>query len=130
MTLPACLYDAARGNIQRGKKGRRAVSFVVVCPRSGASPFQRQSRLCAVECLDLALLIEREDNGTLWRIDVETNDISQLLNELRVSRQLKRLHSVWLEPVGFPDAGDCRMMPSGDLSHKPRAPVSANVGRR
>ena len=55
MTVPSRML---RGGEQRGG----AVTFVVVRHRPGAARLHRQSRLGAVECLNLALLVDREND--------------------------------------------------------------------
>src|SRR5271165_2441924 len=45
------------------------------------------------ERLDLALLIDRQHQRVLWRIDVEANNILNLGGKLGVVRQLKGAHS-------------------------------------
>jgi hypothetical protein len=54
---------------------------------------QRQTGLGAVESLDLALLVDREDDGMRRRIDIKPDDVAQLGDELRVGRQLELTHS-------------------------------------
>ena len=62
-----------------------------------ARPFLRgKTWLGAVEGLDLALLVESEDNGPLRGIDVETHHVAQLFNEVRISGQLEVLDAVGL----------------------------------
>jgi hypothetical protein len=39
-----------------------------------------------VEGLDLALLVNTKHQGVFRRVDVKTNDIFQLLNEMRIVR--------------------------------------------
>src|SRR6202040_1312601 len=51
----------------------RAVSLVVVGHGSGATFLQRQAGLGAVKRLDLALFVERQNNGVSWRIDPTTS---------------------------------------------------------
>jgi hypothetical protein len=51
------------------------VTFVVVRHRPGTARLHRQTRLGAVERLDLALLIDREDDRMGGRIDVEADDV-------------------------------------------------------
>lgn len=43
---------------------------------------ERQSGLCAVQRLDLTLLIGEQDDRVFWRIKVETHDSVQFLREL------------------------------------------------
>jgi len=57
---------------------------------SGAARPYRQPRLGPVECLDLARLVDREDDRMGGRIDVEVDDVFELLGELQVCRQLER----------------------------------------
>ena len=66
------------------------MTFVVVRHRPGAAWLHRQARLSAVERLDLALLIDREDDRMGGRIDVEADDVFEFLGELRIVRQLER----------------------------------------
>ena len=55
-----------------------------------ARPFlEGKTWLGAVEGLDLALLVESEDNGPLRGIDVETHHVAQLFNEVRSVDSLK-----------------------------------------
>jgi hypothetical protein len=61
----------------RRKQGRGAVSFVIVGDRAGAPLLHRQARLGAVERLDLALLIDRQNHGVVRRIDIEADDVAQ-----------------------------------------------------
>jgi hypothetical protein len=61
-------------------------------------------RLGAVERLDLALLIYREDDGVGGRIDIETDDVPELLDKLRVLRQFERPDTVRREFCMIPGA--------------------------
>lgn len=61
-------------SIQSGESGSSAVPLVVVRHRSAAAFFDRQSGLCAVQRLDLTLLIGAQDDRMFWRIKVETHD--------------------------------------------------------
>src|SRR6516164_8258311 len=68
MALHIAADDGAVENVERGEQCRRPVA-----PR-----LHRQSRLSAVEGLDLALLVDREYDGMGGRIDVETDHIPEL----------------------------------------------------
>src|SRR6516165_967628 len=64
MALHIAADDGAVENVERGEQcRRRAVALVVVRHRPGAPRLHRQSRLSAVEGLDLALLVDREYDG-------------------------------------------------------------------
>jgi hypothetical protein len=82
------------------------MTFVVVGHRPGAVLLHRQARLSAVERLDLALLIDREDDCMGGRIDIEADDVAQLADKLRVGGELELLHPVRLKAVCAPDALD------------------------
>jgi hypothetical protein len=45
-----------------------------------------QHRLGAIERLDLALLVDADDDRFLRRVDVEADDVAHLLDELRIAR--------------------------------------------
>lgn len=85
------------------------MAFVVV--RQGAAPagLQRQSRLGAVERLDLdlTLLIDRGHRGVRWRIEIEADNVGQLVGEVWVARPLERAAAMRLKLVRGPDVGRC-----------------------
>src|SRR5215218_2132417 len=59
------------------EQSRRPVALVVMGNRATAAWHQWQSRLRSVECLNLALLIDREHQGMLWGIEIKTNNVFQ-----------------------------------------------------
>jgi len=81
-------------HVEGGKQGGAAVALVIVGTRTVAPRLHRQARLGAVERLDLALLVNREADGVGRRIDVEPDDILQLGDELRITRQLEASDTV------------------------------------
>src|SRR5258708_1323446 len=106
--MPMALHVAADNgtveDIERGEQRGRAVALVVVRHRSGATRLYRQSRLGAIESLDLALLVDREDDGVGGRVDIETDHIPELVGELRIVRYLECPDTVRRELVGLDDA--------------------------
>ena len=104
MTLHVEADDGAVEHVERGEQCRGAVALVVVGHGTETSPLHGQSRLSAVERLDLALLVERQDDGMGRRIDVQPDDVAQLGDEVRIVRQLEPLVVVRLQTVGAPDA--------------------------
>ena len=93
------------------------------------APLQRQPRLRAVERLDLALLVDREDDGVGRRIDIEADDIPELVGELRVVRQLEGPDAVRRELVGIEDALDRAQANIGRPGEHPSCPVGRLVRR-
>src|SRR3954470_1079709 len=101
------------------------VALVVMGHRATATWHEWQSWLRSVECLNLALLIDREHQGMLGGIQVKTNDIVQLLYELRISAQLERSRQMRLQAVTPPNtANRARAEPRG-FGQTAGAPVSS-----
>src|SRR5271156_5382420 len=89
MALHVATDDRAIEDVEGGEQRGGAVTFVVVGHRPGPTRLHRQARLGAVKSLDLALLIDREDDGMGGWVDIEPDDILEFLGELRVRRQLE-----------------------------------------
>src|SRR4051812_42436241 len=70
--------DGAVEDVESGEQCGRAVTPVVVGHGSGAALLHRQTGLSAVERLDLAFFIDRENHGMSRRIDIEA-DMSRSL---------------------------------------------------
>src|SRR5271166_4776269 len=68
-------------HVERRKQRRSAVSLVVVRHGAGTALLHRQSGLSAVERLDLALLVHRQHQRLVGRIDVKAHDVFDLLYE-------------------------------------------------
>ena len=75
MALHALADDLAVEHIERREQGRDAVPLIIVGHGAGTSLLHRQPRLGAVQRLDLAFLIDRQNNGVVGRIDVEPDDV-------------------------------------------------------
>jgi len=96
--------DLACRNVERREERGRAVARVVVAAPRGLTGTHGQHGLAAVERLDLGLLVHRQDDGMLgWR-DVKADHIAHLGHEIRIGRELERLHSMRLQTEGSPDA--------------------------
>ena len=65
MALHVAADHRAIEDVHRGEQRRCAVALIVVRHGSGAALLQRQSGLCAIERLYLALFVDRQDDGTL-----------------------------------------------------------------
>ena len=86
-------------------------------PGASLARLQRQAGLGAVEGLDLALFVDREDQAVGRRVDVQPDDLAQLLGERRIVRALEGPETVRLEVVLGPAAGS--------QGRPPRSPRSA-----
>src|SRR5580693_8732726 len=86
-------------------------------------PFaQRQTRLTALQRLDLALLVTTEHHCLLWRIEVKTDDIPKFRLKIRIAGQLKDTRQVWLDFVFTPDSLHGRLGDSQLASHRAASP--------
>src|SRR5215213_5331745 len=93
--------------------------------RAAAPLLQRKSRLRPIQGLDLTLLIDREHQRMLWRIEIQTNDVLQLLDELRIVAELESADPVGLQTMALPDPADAARTQSHRLGQAPTAPVSS-----
>jgi hypothetical protein len=81
VALHALAEDGPVKQVEGGKQGSRAVADIVVGHRPGAALFHRQTRLGAIERLDLALLIDREHQA--MRISVLGTARTHILKKRR-----------------------------------------------
>jgi hypothetical protein len=89
MALHAAADHRAVEHAKCGEQGGRAMPFVIVRHGLTASGLDRQTRLGAVEGLDLALLVEREHDGVGRRIDIEADDVDELGGKAGIARVLE-----------------------------------------
>ena len=66
---------------------------IIMSERAATAFLERQTRLRAVQSLDLALLIDTEDKALIWRVQVKSNHVGQLFQEFDVPRQLEAARS-------------------------------------
>ena len=79
----------------------------------------------AIEGLNLALLVDRQYDGVGWRIDIESDNVAQLGDEVWIVRELELPIPVRLEPVRFPDATDS----TRTYTARPRHLIGRLMGR-
>src|SRR6185312_3928913 len=116
-------------DVEGREQCRRAMTLVVVGHRPGAALLHWQAGLGAVERLDLALFIDREDDGMGGRINIETDDVAQLVDEARVGGEFELFHPVRLQAVRAPDSLDGTRADADDLRHHGGGPVGRLGGR-
>ena len=96
---------------------------------AGLAGLERQSRLRAVESLDLGLLVDREHDRVARWSEVETDNVRELGGELGVAAALEGADAMRLQLVGCPDPLHRPQRQAGDLRHHPPRPV-ARLPRR
>src|SRR5215475_4343693 len=89
----------------------------------------RQDRLLAIERLDLALLVDAENEGAVGRGQVKADNIAYLVDEQRIVRQLERLAAVRLQAEGHPHAANRGVGKAGFRRHRADRPMRC-VDRR
>src|SRR4026209_1752579 len=115
--------------IERCEQSRRPVTLVVVGHRATATLHQWQPRLCSVERLNLALLIDTEHQCMLRGIQVKAHDIVQFLDELRIATQLEGSSQMRLQAVSPPDTTNRARAEIHLLGQTASAPVSRSRWR-
>src|SRR5207245_565036 len=87
-----------------------------------------QTRLSAVQCLDLALLIDTEDQALVWRVEVKSNHVGQLFQKFDVPREFEAARSMGLKIIFLPQPVDGTWADVVCSRHRPTAPVSRTFG--
>src|ERR1700726_208074 len=103
MALHTLADDLAFQHIKRCEQRRDAMTLVVVCDGAGTSLLHRQPRLGAVQRLDLAFLIDRENDGVVGRVDVEADDLFELGRKLGIVGQLEPADQMRPQAMSTPD---------------------------
>ena len=89
-----------------------------------AAPFlQGQTRLSSIQCLNLAFLVDAQDEGFIRWIHIQAYDIDQFLDESFVSAQLEGLDQMRLEVVLAPNPTNAGFTDSLCPGHAPAAPM-------
>jgi hypothetical protein len=92
MTLHVAAGDRAVEDVEGGEQRRGAVPLVIVCHGSEPALLQRQAWLGAIEGLNLALLVDRQHDGMGRRINIESDNVAQLGDEVWIVRELELRH--------------------------------------
>ena len=82
---------AAAGHTEGGKQTGCAVSGVVVAAALHLSGAHGQQRRRTVQRLNLALLIHAKHQAAVGRVEVESDDVADLVDEQRIAAQLEGL---------------------------------------
>jgi hypothetical protein len=95
-----------------------------------ASLLQGEARLRPVERLDLARLIDGQDDGMDRRRDVKADDIVKLLGKSLVIQQFEAAPAMWRTSMLMPDLDDRRGCNPNSLRHRANGPVRGLLPRR
>src|SRR5688572_8336582 len=115
---------------QRGEQCGGAVALVVVRHGPAAPLLDRQSWLGTIECLDLAFLVDAQDQGFVWRIEIKADHVVELFDKTFVAAELESLGQMRLEAVSIPNTLNRHPADALRLGHGADTPVSgASRGR-
>ena len=115
--------DGAGGDLEGGRQDEGAVTLVVVGVALDLPGPEGQHRLGPIERLDLGLLVDREDDRSLGRGEIQPDHVGHLRHELGIPAELERLGPMGLEAALPPDPQDrVRADPDG-LRQAAGAPV-------
>jgi len=128
VTLVAFANDKPRGDIERGEQRGRTVPHIAVRATFGYAGHHWQDRLLAIKGLDLALLVDAKDEGSVGRGKIKANDVTDLVDEKRIARQLERLAAVRLQAERCPHPADGGVGKASLRRHRADRPVR-RVGR-
>jgi hypothetical protein len=100
MSMPglALADDGARSDIQSGEQCCRPVAEIIMRHAFDIAETHGQDGLTTLSSLDLSFFIDTKNEGIIWGIEVQTDDVTNLFDEERVSRQRKAPGAVWLNP--------------------------------
>ena len=106
-----------------GEQRGRAVSDIIVGHRSALAGLERQTRLGAVERLDLRLLVNREHQRVGGRRHVEADDVFELGDKVRIVRAFEGSETMGLQLMGLPNPLHRAQRDTHDLGHGAAGPV-------
>src|SRR5260221_13739897 len=115
--------DLTRGDVEGSEPGSCTVPFIVVSLPFRQGGAERKNRLSAIQRLDLTLLIHAEHDCLVGRIQVETDDVTDFGDEVRVGAEFERLHPMGLEVMFLPDALHGRGTDPLSFRHRTDAPM-------
>jgi hypothetical protein len=84
-------------HVQRGEQRGDAVALVVMSHRLCAPALERQAGLGPIQRLYLRLLVATENQGVLWWVEIQANNVLELLDKVLVIGQLEGAHAMGLE---------------------------------
>src|ERR1035438_5261047 len=118
--------DLAIGGIH-GREQRGGSVSLVIMGHGLATPFlERQSRLRAIQGLDLTLLVAGEDQGMLRRIEIEPHNVLQLFFKVLIIGKLEAFDAMRLQSVGRPHPPDTRGANPDPFGHRGSTPVGGS----
>jgi hypothetical protein len=104
------------------------MAFVVVGEGSATPGLQRQTRLGAVQGLNLALFIDTEDDRILRWSQIDADDVGEFLNEVGILREFEAARQMGFELMVVPDALNRALADALGFGHGTSAPMGRSFG--
>ena len=114
-------------HVEGSKQSGRSMPFIIVSHGPTAPLLHRQARLASIQRLNLTLLIDTHHQGLVRRVQVEPDDIGQLLDKLRIARQLELTKPMRLQPVRVPYPLNRSRTDAAILGHRSTTPVRSSL---
>src|SRR6202158_5075382 len=128
MTRLALRNHSSSDDVERREQCNSPVAEVIMRHPLGIAQPHRQQRLGALQRLDLTLLVNAQDQRLVRRIEVKPNDVTNLLDEERVSGELKALGAVRLDSEQSEIAPHRAFRDAGFGRRAAHCPVGDNLG--
>lgn len=124
MSGKALADDFAFQDLQGGKQRRGPVADIIVSKGAATTFLERQTRLSAIQGLNLALFIDTQDQTFVRRIEVKPDHIGEFFQELFVPGEFESVGSVGLEVMFLPQPVDGAGADTLGARHRPTTPMS------
>jgi len=123
MARQAVSNHLAVEHTEGGKQGGRPMADIIMRHGSTAALLQGQTGLGSVQGLDLAFLIQAQNQRLVRRIQIQPHDIAQLLHKPFVTAEFEGSDQMRLQVMPLPDSPDGRFTQLLGFGHRPGTPM-------
>src|SRR6266404_206324 len=106
MAWPALADDRSCGDIQGSEQTRGAMALIIVSSTLGLPGQHGKNGLATAECLNLTFLIYTQHDRVMGWMHIQPDNISYLVDQQRIVRQLEGLAAMRTQPERPPDPTD------------------------
>jgi len=96
VALLAQVVDLAGGGVESGEQHGCAIALVIVRHGLAAPLLEGKTGLSAVQRLNLALLVDRQNQRVLGQVEIESDNVLQLGSEIRIVADLEAFNTMRL----------------------------------
>src|ERR1700674_1549797 len=128
MVWPALADFRSSSDIQGCEQTRSAMALIVVSSTLGLPGQHGKDGLATAERLDLTFLIYAQHHRVMGWVHIQPDDVSHLVDQQRIVRQLEGLAAMRTQPERPPDPTDRGLTESRPRCQGSTAPVSGSFG--